>query len=269
MGDEKIGYRQNYVIDFLYKDMSLINSFYSQHFNGTLSSIVKKEMSCDESSQEGNVGLGGIFGGKVSSNESINKAIESNIDPMDVVIIELMNALQVKIFDESLENIDDSGIFGLKGNLMFRNYNVINDLLPIITDSNLVPEFNNPVNPNAKGKDRKFTMGKMIQKFISVLPFGLEFEILTKNEEHVTAIIKDEYLTIKPSDLIRMYGLTLPGEWTAVGILDKASPVKFNSKSEFKNSIDIVTELYYQSMNEDSSGYILRPIVIYRKVQSN
>ncbi|EPY2277911.1 hypothetical protein ACXAT3_002663 [Clostridium sporogenes] len=269
MGNEKIKHEQNYVIDFLYKDMSLINSFYSQYFNGTLSNIVKKEMACDETGQEGSVGLKGLFGGKISSNESINKAIESNINPLDALIIELISVLNLNTFEDNLCEIRESGIYKIEGNIMFRDYSIINDLVPIISETNLVPEFNKPLNPNSKGKERRNTIGNMIEKLISVMPFGLEFEVVTKNKEHLTAIIKEEFLTIKSSDLIRMYGLTLPDDWTIIGILDKASSNQLESNSKFKTSIDAVIQVYNELIDESSYGYTIRPIVIYRKVKCN
>lgn len=269
MGNEKIEHGQNYVIDFLYKDMSLINSFYSQYFNGVFNSITKKEISSDGTNKEAKAGLSGLFSGKVSSNESINRAIESNINPLDALIIELVGALELNTFEGNLDKIEENGIYKLEGQIMFRDYSIIKDLVPMISQSNLVPEFNQPMNPNSKGKERKFTNGMMIQKMLSALPFGLEFEVITEKKEHITAIIKDEFLTIKPSDLIRMYGLTFPNEWTIIGILDRASSIQFESQSQIKSCIDSVTQVCYDLLNEESYGYTIRPIVIYRKIKCN
>lgn len=268
MGDKEIEYEENSIIDFLYKDMILINSFYSQCFNGKLNSIVKKEISADVAANEASFGLTGLMGGKVSSNKTINQSIESSIEPMDTLIIKLIEELNIDVSNDNLENISTGSIVAIKGSLMFRDYNVINELLPLISEMNVIPEFNNPLNPNAKGKSRNFTFGKLMEKLVSILPFGLEFEVVTGNAEHITAIIKDEYLTIKPNDLIRTYGLTLPSEWTIIGIIDKVPSLNLSSNSQFKAGIDGITQYYYDTMNEGSCGYVLRPIVVYRKIKA-
>lgn len=264
MGNEELTCSENSVVDFLYKDMRLINSFYSQYFNGRVNSIVKKEISADTSAKEVKAGLGNLIGTKCASNQTFNEAIESYIDPLDAIVLELIEALNIDIVND-LSNVKTGNIVALKGHLMFRNYNVINELLPIISETNMIAEFNQPFNPDAKGKDKKFTLGKFIEKMVSIMPFGLEFEIVS-NEEHIAAIIKDEYLTIKSDDLIRTYGLTFPDEWTIIGIIDKAPSIQLNSNSQFKSGVDIITQYYYETMNENSSGYIIRPIVVYRKI---
>lgn len=266
MGGKEVEYEENSIIDFLYKDMSLINSFYSQCFNGKLNSIVKKEISADLVANEANFGLTGLLGGKILSNKTMNEAIESSIDPMDVIVIQLLEALNIKIINENLESIIRGSIVAVKGSLIFRDYNVINELLPLISETGIIPDFNKPVIDNAKGKGKSFTLGKLVERLISIIPFGTEFEVVTEKGEHITTIIKDEYLTIKRNDLIRTYGLTFPDEWTIVGILDKAPKEQLNSNSGFKTGIDGITQYYYNTMNEGSSGYVIRPIVVYRKI---
>lgn len=266
MGNEELTGSENSVVDFLYKDMRLINSFYSQYFKGRVNSIVKKEIAADTSSKEVKAGFANLLGAKCSSNQTINEAIESYIDPLDAMVLELIEVLNIDIVND-LKTVKTGSIVALKGQLMFRNYNVINGLLPIISETKIIPEFNQPVIPEAKGKDKKFTFGKFVEKIVSVMPFGLEFEIVS-NEEHIAAIVKDEYLTVKPDDLIRTYGLTFPDDWTIIGIIDKAPSMQLSSNSQFKSGIDAITQYYYETMNENSSGYIIRPIVVYRKIST-
>lgn len=265
MGKEKEREQKITLVDFLYKDLNLINSLYSQIFQGTLNSITKTEMSSDVITNEANLSAG-FIGGKLTSNETVNETITSNINPLDSLILDLIEALDIESVKDSLINLKTGSIQAVNGTLMIRDYKVINDLLPVMSESNMIPGFSDPVNPNAKGKDRNFTIGKMIQKLISIMPFGLEFEVITNNNEHIAAIVKEEYLTIKPNELLRAYGLTLPSEWVVVGILDKVQPSNYASKSQFKSGIDEMTKLYYSSINDGNSEYIIRPIVIYRKI---
>lgn len=265
MGKEKGNGKGNTLIDFLYKDLDLINSLYSQIFQGALNTITKTEISADSSSREAKLSAG-LFGGKIVSNEALNESITSSINPLDNTILELIEALDINSTATSLDDICPRSIQAVKGTLSFRDYKVVNDLFPLITESNMIPEFTQPVNPNAKGKDKNFTFGKLVQKLISIMPFGLEFEIKTTANEKISAIIKDDYLTIKSNDLLRFYGLNLPGEWTVIGITDIVSQPLQSSQNQFKGAVDEITKLYSSIINENSTNYVIRPIVIYRKI---
>jgi hypothetical protein len=267
MGREEIDRKKITIVDFLYKDMNLINSFYSQMFQGSISSITKTEISATTSVNEGNLNLG-VAGGKLSSDQSESQSIASNINPLDSIVLDLIEALNVHTFDGKLAEHNDNSLVSIKGNLIFRDYKIISDILPMITNSNLVPEFSQPVNPNAKSKTEKaFTLGKLMQNIINIIPHGLEFEIVTEDRENIIAIIEEEFLTIKPNDLIRAYGDVIPNQWTIIGIIDRTNKTEIKSKSQFKNGVDEVTKAFYQAMGNNENGFIIRPVVIYRKIK--
>lgn len=266
MGKEVNEFSQHPIIDFLYKDTSMINSFYSQLFNGLIDNVTKAETSATTSDTEMNVSAAGIVGAKFNSHDTINQVLQSSINPLDSTILELLENIDITKLEGKLSDEYSGKIVCIKGNLLFRDYSTVNEIIPLITKSDLIPEFSKPLNPEAKGNKRKYTLGDLMQDVIKIMPIGLEFEVRTNEGEIISAIIKDDYLTISPIDMIRTFGNTLPNEWAIVGIMDKVCPPDIRSMSDFKKGIDEMTSAFTSIVNDISIKYVIRPLAIYRKI---
>ena len=234
------------LIDFLYKDTNLINSFYSQIFGGDLMNLSKSEVCTDESgnSIEGN---GGFIKGDASSKHSNSENLTINLNKT------------------SLAEAKTGSIIAIDGKLIYRNFDIIAQAIPFISKSNLVDEFNAPLSPNARGKNKKMTLGSMVQDMMKLIPYGLEFGVDTDTKETATCILKQEHLTISPDDLFRAYGNNIPNLWTIIGILDVTEFSKSSSKSQFKKMIDSTSSVFSAMVLEENSN-VIRPIAIYRKL---
>ncbi|MBR9648690.1 DUF6414 family protein [Clostridium tyrobutyricum] len=251
------------LIDFLYKDTNLINSFYSQIFGGDLTAVSRSEISADESSNN----MGGsikIVSGSVSSKHSDGQNITRNINPYDYKVLELLEQFNLTI--HSLSDAHEGSIIATKGKLTYRNYNIIDQIFPFIEKNKLVPEFNAPIDPNARGKNRNNTLGKAMQDIIKMIPYGLEFSVETTTDETATCIINKEHLTISPDDLLRSYGNIIPSIWTVIGILDVTKlNTENNMTEEFKSIIDATNSVFASMVLKDNTN-VIRPIAIYRKL---
>lgn len=250
------------LIDFLYKDTNLINSFYSQIFGGDLMNLSKSEVCTDESgnSIEGN---GGFIKGDASSKHSNSENLTKNINPYDYKVIELLETFNLN--KTSLAEAKTGSIIAIDGKLIYRNFDIIAQAIPFISKSNLVDEFNAPLSSNARGKNKKMTLGSMVQDMMKLIPYGLEFGVDTDTKETATCILKQEHLTISPDDLFRAYGNNIPNLWTIIGILDVTEFSKSSSKSQFKKMIDSTSSVFSAMVLEENSN-VIRPIAIYRKL---
>lgn len=258
MGQETT--EKNVVIDFLYKDINLINSFYSQLFGGNLTEIQKSELALDQTKGSTNLKIP-ILNAGISNTHSNNRNITKNINPYDFKIIELLEEFNLK--ETSIDEADKNSIISISGTLTYRNYNILSKVIPLISKMNIIPDFNNPINTNAKGKNKKFTLGDMMIDFINLLPYGIEFDVQTSLGENATCIINPEQLTISESDLFRSYGSSIPGEWKILGIIDSAESRALNSTNEFKAGIDEAIKAFSETFFS-TLGYVIRPITIYR-----
>jgi len=266
MGKEVNESSQYSIIDFLYKDTSMINSFYSQLFNGLINNVTKSETSAVTSDTEMNISAAGIVGAKFNSHDTTNQVLQSSINPLDSTILELIESLKITKLEGKLSSEYAGKIVCIKGNLLFRDYSIINEIMPLITKSNLIPEFSKPLTQNQKGGKKKYTTGDLIQDIIKIMPIGLEFEVRTNENEIISAIIKNDCLTISPIDMFRTFGNTLPNEWTVVGIMDEICPPDIRAKSDFKKAIDEITGGFTSIINDMNIKYVIRPLVIYRKI---
>ena len=260
--EESITGKETTLIEFLYKDSNLINSFYSQIFGGNLNNIIKTELSIDEFSNTGGMNFATIAKVDNAKKYGTHETISENYDPLDNKVLKLLESFELK--PSKLSEAKTGTIIATKGNLIFRNYDSLNKILPFMGSNDLIPGFNDPINPGTKGK-KALTMGKLITQVFNLMPYGLEFEILTSDNENAICILKDNFLTIDSNDLLRAYGTNIPDEWTIIGIID--TPVKITKKStnQFKSAIDEATNAF-ASMALDNNSTIIRPIAIYRKL---
>ena len=263
MGNEKKESEQkDTLIDFLYKDTKLIESFYAQLFGGNLTMVKKAYAEGNESNKMANVGILAAKG-ELTYKKNDNKEITTNINPHDYKIITLLEELNL---NKSISlDVPTGTIVAIEGNLIFRNYDTINKLLPFMTNNNLVPEFNNPVYSNSKGKAKSLTIGKMLTQIFQLLPYSLEFELCTNDNKSAICILKEEALTISPDDILRSYGTNIPSSWTIVGIIDFPPKLKNKSSNNFKDTIDQATNAFSEFII-DTNAPTIKPIAIYRKI---
>lgn len=251
------------LIDFLYKDINLINSFYSQLFGGDLTTVQKSEISIDETNSSLGGSAAGFVKADVSSKRSNNQNIIQSINPYDYKVIELLQEFNLQ--KTCLEDAKNGSIIATEGTITYRNFDIITKILPFITKSDLVPDFKKTFNTNAKGKAKSFTIGSMIQEMIKLVPYGLEFGLDTINNENATCILKQEYLTISPDDLFRAYGNSIPSNWTVIGIVDISERRTQSSNNQFRSMIDDTSNAF-ADMVLDINTLVIRPIAIYRKL---
>lgn len=264
MGNKEKEFKQeDTMIDFLYKDTKLIDSFYSQLFGGNLTLVKKTSTEENESNKVANIGMA-IAKGELSHKKNDSKEMTNNINPHDYKIKILLDALNLN--KSTLLDPETTGtIVAVEGNLIFRNYDTINKLIPFMAANNLLKNLNISLDPNAKGKNKSLTIGKMITQIFQLLPYSLEFELCTDNNKNATCILKEDALTISPDDILRSYGANIPSSWIVVGIIDFPIKLKKKSSNDFKKTIDEATDAFSDFIIDRVSP-VIRPIVIYRKL---
>lgn len=81
------------LLNFLYKDESLIASLYAQIFSGRLVAIDKEESSANSENSEFKGGLS-LLGGKASWGSNGGRRIKESIDPHDAATLDVLTHLQ-------------------------------------------------------------------------------------------------------------------------------------------------------------------------------
>ncbi|RKD22415.1 hypothetical protein SAMN02745883_00739 [Caminicella sporogenes DSM 14501] len=254
------------LIYFMYKDIEMINSFYSQVFSGNLIGINKSSSSEIAVSTELSSELK-VFNAAKNTNDMNSQAIEHNIDPHDSKIIDLFNELSNNLEEKSLEEYENGQLIKLKGSIKIRNLDAIQNALPIMESLGLLEELKTPLDFPHK-KNKKYNLYKLIKETFNLIPKGIELEIKTSYNENIIGLIKEEYLTYKSTDLLKVFGSTLPGEWEMIGIITKRNKnnYTFTSKSMYRQATDELSTLLNEFINSDGPEYAIIPVVIYKNV---
>jgi len=251
------------LIDFLYRDISRIDSFFAQLFQGTIKEIAASSSSSNSKSSqvEGNIQ---VVKGGTESEEIITNSLEKHIDPHDQKILDILGALNISVHD-SISNVNNGQIVLLKGSIVIRNYQTIKQAIPLLFK--IGPE-TFVGNKNRKEIQKEIKKNsKIIESILNLIPMGLELEIHTDKNETLSGILVPEYLSQNPNDLLRLYGNNMPGEWHVLGIVDSLNySTKCNYSSDIKKSTDEFAEVIKSMFNEEESNYRITPILIYRKI---
>jgi len=258
------------LIDFLYRDTSIIDSFYAQLFGANLKSVQKVLEETQESkhSIEGSIKL---VKGLRESRESHKNQIQNNLDPHDSKIIDLFNVLSIPVLNKPISQCQNGEIILVRSKITIRNLEIIKSTIPLFESLGVLNDFkmDESTVKNLPSKHRIRTLGELIKKIIDLMPNSLEAEVTTPLDERAICPLKDEYLSYKSQDLLNIYGPHIPGDWYIIGIVSKLIIEEYNPNFTPKNmnqAIDYLHSLLRNLANEDRPNYSITPIVIYREL---
>lgn len=266
MGSKKRQEEQNELIEFLYKDMDYIESFYSQIFQGNLSKVSKNSVS-KESNNTQLKGSVGIAGGEIRSNSENEEQILEEINPHDSKILKLFEELDIK----SCNKMQESILYGINifnGTLEITDYDILKEQFDFMDTSGLLEmafKFSDVKIPDAGGFDNSQLIN-LINMVVKFQPNGCDFILKLPNKEHMIVPLKKEYLTMKSTDIYRIYGSNIPGTWSVMGVLNTSTKTK--SENELSDMLMGVQSEIKEIFKAKTPSHILKPIAIYRKLKN-
>lgn len=256
MGEVKTG-----LIDFLYKDLSRIESLFAQLFHGSLKEIAATESFGTSSSNTFKAGLHAVEGSKTSEKQKID-TLEKRIDPHDQKILDILKYLNLPQVSYNLPSNPIGQIFLIKGNINIRDYQTIKDAIPIILSSFTIPNSNVKLSKKELNEQKKF-----IESLFKLVPMGLELEIKMDDNTTLIGFLKEQFLTESPNDLLKIYGNQLPGQWYCLGIIDSIKQLETDTEvSDLRQSIDQFAMAIKELYNQENIEYGITPILIFREL---
>lgn len=255
-----MGRKEDYkgIIDFLYKDFSRIDSFYAQINRGFIQQVVKSS-GLTKSHDARIKGSVIVAEGSIDSSREASHSIEQQIDPHDQRIIELLESLNLKV--NPLSELKDGQLVLIKGQLAIRNYNTISHAIP-----ELFAILQHELNSNKK--ELRETR-KMVEGLLKLVPVGIEMELTIDSTNSVLGILNENYMSIKPDDLLRLYGNNIPGEWFVIGTIDTTSAPKAHltpKSNDIRQAIDEYAEAIRSLYSSTQNTRIIVPILIFREL---
>lgn len=242
------------LIDFLYVDKERADSFISQLRNGTLRSVTKTIGTSEGSSLSG-TGKALVISGEVITKSKSKEEASEEYDPYHSQLIELLNDLAIPTLDELPEQCSGK-LVCIHAPIKIRDLRSIKKLIPIMEKNS--KSFQIPNDHNTKE-----TL-KIMNHIIQAMDDSIELSIQFKSSL-INGTLREGCLSIQQSDLNRIYGTDIPGQWYVLGILDSnANPVINTSISPHSigDAIDACTTAINQMYSNFQYGIV--PILIYR-----
>lgn len=252
------------IVDFLYRDLSKVNSFYAQIFQGNLIAVTKLQEETKSGRWQLSGGVASLVQGLTSRREESRWSIAEQIDPHDAKALLVLNELAIPVFQGSLADTETGQIVLLQGEIALRNYQAIKVALPHLLEAGLLDVDLAKQNKTKKEQKRE---KRAFSELVSLIPGGFEFEILTSNKELAIGPINPDYLTVNPDDLLRLYGNFIPGTWFALGIINHTSPSRsLPNSTEFRSALDDFANAI-SSLYSARTRYTVFPILVFRGLQ--
>lgn len=251
------------LIEYLYKDTDFISSLYSQFFGGDLAGVQQISATSEESAVDGSLSIK-VAKTSTAIKESFNEQLQKTIISKDDKIVDLFDALNIKDYIKSLNNCKNGRIIKIDGDIYFRNLDTFKSIIPLMPVLNLLPD--DLIDDDI---DEEGIQG-FLNFFKGAIPSGLEFELLTKQQERVLCNINENFLVNSSNNIAKNYSGKYLGNWTIIGIFDNTTQKKItttNNSDLARNSIDEFEETMLSSFfGEIETRFIIKPIIIYRQL---
>lgn len=231
------------LIDFLYTDKERADSLISQIRNGTLRSVVKTTGTSEGFSVSGKARIPTVLEGNIDKATNSSISASEQFDPYHSQLLGLLNDLCIEPLD-TLPRSCVGELVILKSAVLIRDIASMKAMMPALSKNQSV--FMGNADKNTRN------IMKVMQDLLQNMPDTISLA-LSVDGIHVDGVLKEAGLSIKQSDLIRMYGASIPGEWYILGILDQMetqAPMP-SSVASIENAIDAfsmaISQLYSAS----------------------
>ena len=241
------------LMDILYKDTYRIDSYLAQITNGTLRGV-KLQIHASQGSSRSIKGSIKIASFNKGSKKLSDYLQEQNIDPHDHSIIELMNILDLPIYDNLPEKAQGA-LVHIHGQLSIRDFNACVDIVPFMAKNRQL--FNIE-------KQEATNVNKMFSAITKFIPMNIEAELSMSSGEIVRGILKRDAMLDSYKDIASIYGVDLPGDWDIVGILDTGKPAPRPMKGKLRAGLDQLAAMAKLLYDDQSSNGTIIPILIFR-----
>ncbi|NLU53433.1 MAG: hypothetical protein GXX10_11305 [Clostridiaceae bacterium] len=264
------------LIDFLYRDTSIIDSLYAQLFSGNIKQVQSEMSSTVETEHSIEGSLPFMKAVKGDHDISLEKTT-SQIDPHDAKIIELFDTIGISVNEKPLHDCVNGEIVLITGDILLRNINTIKSCLPLLSSLGMLTSAEKSFNQSLGTAGVKTistvlntrNFANTLEKMFDMLNFPLHIEIQTNTYENAMCPLNEQYLSISSKDLLSIYGPSLPGQWSVIGILshvEQAKPYTITNPNNLRQIADFIQNELRKFANDGAPKYIIKPIVIYQKL---
>lgn len=265
------------LIDFLYRDTSIIDSLYAQLYSGNIKQVQSEMSSTVETKHTIDGSLPFVKVARGDHDITLEKTT-SQIDPHDSKIVELFDTIGISVNTKPLEDCVNGEIILLSGNIQLRNIDIIKSCLPILSSLGILSgtekSFNESLGStgikNISSALNTRSFANTLEKMFDLLNFPLHIEIQSSSSEIAMCPLDEQYLSISSKNLLSIYGSSIPGQWSVIGVLSHVEPVrpyKITNPNNMRQVADYIQNELRKFVNDGAPKFIIKPIVIYQELR--
>lgn len=260
------------IVEFLYKDKNLIDSFYAQIFQGNLSTLTTLAGTKISAKKSILGGVKGFVEGGADSIKEVSDEMQEYIDPHDYKISKLIEEIAPKI---SGYDFKESQLIRVSGTISIMCKEYINSVIAPLKRMGVLQElYNSPTNMKVGiGKNRgDLGMETLMNIIIEMIPLGVT-GILTTEDQDLLCVLREECLMTPAAQLTAIFGSKLPGTFTVIGITNSKNETSFEDIGLKAGSVDFVKAILAfedapkSILSVSDASWIINPIVIYREIE--
>lgn len=264
---------EEFLFDFLYVDRSRIASYYAQLFDDGIHTATKTVSSTNTStSDKTTIGFPKILGAEFSGADATQSAVERQYDAAWHLPLNLLKELNERGYVEPDITAARLGqIVHFKGKLQVIDLRMVQRMWePLVEIQSL--ELPVQTASQRKGKAEQTRKQKHVVKILENMPHTLQMRGFN-DENQVWSTLVPEHLSINPADLSFKHGVSIPGEWSMIAVLD-AHPVRADDELNLPRGIGevesgilqmmLMLKVYFGKQDDD---FGVTPLAIYRRVE--
>lgn len=272
MGTKK---RQRYeekteLVEYYYKNSTLIDSIYSQLFQGNISSVERTEATDSKITKNFKAGIPQVAEGLIKSESGENELNKLSVDPLDYKVAELLETLKLK---EPNKKTKPGTLVKVTGSLEIYCKPLLEKSVPYFEKVGMFDELYASFNEeNAENNEQtKFSAEDLLSASQNLMPDGMTAILCTDVTEYL-CLVEDEYFTIDPEKLAAIYGSKLYGDFVVAGVFSRKPHVTLEELTQDASVNNMARALFsFQQarvfvLNPTESEWLIRPFIIYREL---
>ncbi|MBC17050.1 MAG: hypothetical protein CL942_08365 [Desulfovibrio sp.] len=264
--------------DFLYIDLDRMQSLYAQMNSGLLHAMEALYGQEEEKSNSGQLGGDPIGNLSHSNRTTVAESKTQHISPHDIILSDVLAGLhEMELIKDGSGDIDVGNFIVLEGKVSFVDYGMGKEFV------DLIPTFAGSSTPDLSHLPKKQrrqalkehnktneTGSILLSAIANMLPWEVQM-IVDANNVEGWAIIDKQKLRDSAATMSLMYGSTLTGKWSMLGIVDQlhqeqpALPNAFLT-NEMASGLSQAASGINELVGCPKSAIGVTPLLLFRKV---
>ncbi len=257
------------LVQYFYKNTVLIDSLYSQLFQGDLSEVTRSSSEHEGKTNKYNVQLPQLAGySREHSKEELLGIIQS-VDPHDFKINNLLSELSPAPFTP---HTTEGRVVSVEGKLIMFIKEIAQRNIPQLEDLTVLNVLYNVELDEDDEILKEVGMEKFLKTCLELMPSGVSMALSSGNKEFA-CLTEDKFFVVDPEKLASTFGGELSGIFTVTGIYMKRKLIsdkdigRIASSEDWARAVMAFQDSPLAVLQFSKSQDVIVPIIITKKIE--